>query len=316
MSSLAVTPATSVAARSVRRSPRAAALADALIVEFALAADVSSGVRRIAGLLRATGGAAGVEWWAPSERGCSLALKGVTGRRDGRRTAISIGPAGTLVLVDAAAAPHATRALNRLVPVLRRRWTEERLAHHASLLARRVEALDDFAALVAHELKAPLQAALRANDAANGAAAALELVESVLEAVRSEDAADVSASPAACLDAAVRDLGAVDAEVVSSLPDTFPMPPEALRLVLRNLLGNALAARARRIHVSVVALPTQSMLLVDDDGVGLDASDRYAAGNRLGLSLCSRMAVRLGGVLDLRPGAAGGTRATLAISRR
>jgi signal transduction histidine kinase len=301
----------------VRRGPRAANLADALIVEFALAADVSSGVGRVADLLRASGRAAGVEWWAPSERGSSLALKRVTGSREGRRTAVSIGPAGTLVLVDAASVQHATRALNRLAPVLRRRWTEERLAHHASLLARRIEALDDFAALVAHELKAPLQAALRATDPASGAAAALELVESVLEAVRSEDAAEVSASPVKCLESALRDLGPTDAEVVSRLlPDTFPMPPEALRLVLRNLLGNALAARARRIRVSVVAAPTQSILLVDDDGVGLDASDRYATGNRLGLSLCGRLAARLGGVLELRPRAAGGTRATLAISRR
>jgi signal transduction histidine kinase len=52
-------------------------------------------------------------------------------------------------------------------------------------------------------------------------------------------------------------------------------------------------------------------LLVDDDGVGPAASDLYAAGSGLGLSLCRRIAARFGGVLELDARASGGTRATL-----
>jgi signal transduction histidine kinase len=207
MSALALSTKSSLA-RPVSPERRAALhLADGLIVAFATAADISDGVRRVAATLRRAGAVAGAEWWAPAERGGSLVLQASEGSRSGRRTAIPIGPAGTLVVVGARSEPAVTEALTGLIPVLRRRWTEERLAQHASLLARRAEALEDFAALVAHELKAPLQAALLADDAASGAAVALQLVDSVLEAVRSDDAPEDSAVPAECLRAALGDLG-------------------------------------------------------------------------------------------------------------
>lgn len=312
MSALALSPKSS-SARPVSRERRAVLpLGDALIVAFATAADVSDGVRRVAATLQRAGAVAGAEWWAPAEKGGSLALQASEGSRCGRRTAIPIGPAGTLVVVGARSEPVVTQALTRVIPLLRRRWTEERLARHASLLARRIEALEDFAALVAHELKAPLQAALLANDAASGAVAALQLVDSVLEAVRSDDAAEGSAAPAECLRAALDDLGAVDAEVVSRLPERFPLPPAALRLVLRNFLRNAVAAGAGRIVVWGAAVPARSTLVVDDDGVGLDASS-YAVGERLGLNLCERLLARLGGDLELRSRASGGTRASVTV---
>jgi signal transduction histidine kinase len=284
---------------------------DGLILEFATAGGLSDGVRSVVACLWRGGAVAGAEWWAPAEDAGSFVLRAAEGRRVGRRSAIPIGPAGALVVVDAASEPLVAETLGRLMPLLRRRWTDERLARHASLLARRVEALEDFAALVAHELKAPLQAALLAEDAASGAAVALELVDSVLEAVRSEAPSQGrTAAAAACLDAALADLGPVDAEIVSSLPDRFPLPPVALRLVLRNLLRNALAAGATRVVVWGSSACETSKLVVDDDGAGLDAS-RYAAGERLGLSLCERLLARLGGELELRSRSTGGTRATL-----
>lgn len=291
----------------------AAALADRLIVEFAGAADVSDGVRRVAASLVRTASVAGTEWWAPAESGSSLVLRAADGRRVGRRSAIPLGPAGTLVAVDAGSEAAIAQALGRLVPLLRHRWTEERLARHASLLARRVEALEDFASLVAHELKAPLQAALLADDAAAGALAALHLVDSVLEAVRCDDSLEDSAESAACLTAALDDLDPVDADVVSDLPDHFPLPSAALRLVLRNVLRNSVAAGATRIFVWGISVPERSTLFVDDDGVGLDNAG-YAAGERLGLSLCDRMLARHGGELELRPRPSGGTRAVLSVS--
>jgi signal transduction histidine kinase len=289
-------------------------LAESLIIEFASAADVSDGVRRVGAWLSQAGAVAGTEWWAPAERGCSFELRATEGRRVGRRTAIPIGPAGTLVVIGARPGASVADALGRLVPLLRRRWTEERLAQHASVLARRVEALEDFAALVAHELKAPLQAALLADEAATGATAALELVDAVLEAVRCEDSLEDSAPSAACLTAALDDLDPVDAEVVSNLPALFPLPPAALRLVLRNLLRNSVAAGSARIVVWGSSDPERSTLFVDDDGVGLETAG-YAAGERLGLNLCHRVLARRGGELALRPRPGGGTRAILSVPR-
>jgi signal transduction histidine kinase len=92
----------------------------------------------------------------------------------------------------------------------------------------------------------------------------------VLEAVRTDDAPEESAAPAECLHAALGDIGPLDAEVVSSFPERFPMPPAALRLVLRNLLRNAVAAGAARISVRGIAAlgrghePLINVLIVDD----------------------------------------------------
>jgi signal transduction histidine kinase len=52
-------------------------------------------------------------------------------------------------------------------------------------------------------------------------------------------------------------------------------------------------------------------VVVDDEGVGLAAIDRYAGGSGLGLSLSRRIAARFGGVLELEARPTGGTRATL-----
>jgi signal transduction histidine kinase len=82
-------------------------------------------------------------------------------------------------------------------------------------------------------------------------------------------------------------------------------------VILRNLLSNAVAAGARRVHVAAVQSSRSWRLSVDDDGVGLGGVDRYAPGSGLGLSLCRRIAGRFGGVLELAPHPSGGTRAML-----
>jgi signal transduction histidine kinase len=68
--------------------------------------------------------------------------------------------------------------------VLRRRWTEERLAQQAARLARGNQALGDFAALVAHDLKTPLELARLQDDPSVGVERALELVDVLLEAAQ------------------------------------------------------------------------------------------------------------------------------------
>jgi signal transduction histidine kinase len=110
---------------------------------------------------------------------------------------------------------------------------------------------------------------------------------------------------------AIADLGDPRAEIVSSATGEFPIPPDALRLILRNLLANAVAAGAERIHVSALARGDQHLLVIDDDGCGLASANHYAAGAQLGLGLCRRLVERCGGVLELKPRAVRGTRAII-----
>jgi signal transduction histidine kinase len=189
--------------------------------------------------------------------------------------------------------------------------TEEQLAEHVSRLARKTEALDDFAGLVAHDVKSSLLAALRDEDPHAGLTHALELVDSILEAVRVDVGTASVSRLADCVQRAIADLGDSHIEIVASVTGEFPIPPDALRLVLRNLLANAVAAGAERIHVSALAEGDQRMLVIDDDGVGLASGDQYATGAQLGFRLCRRLVERCGGKLELRRRAARGTRAVI-----
>lgn len=76
------------------------------------------------------------------------------------------------------------------------------------------EALEDIAALVAHELKSSLYAAVRGTDPSSGVEDALALVDSILEIARTESACRASAPVARCLGEALHDLGRIEAEVV------------------------------------------------------------------------------------------------------
>ncbi len=201
-----------------------------------------------------------------------------------------------------------------LKPILRRRTAEERLARTTIQLAQRNEALEDFAALVAHELKTPLQAALLADDPAAPIEDALDLVDALLEAARNEPGEPTFSSVAACLGRLVEELGA-GVEVTTDNETPIPLPLEPLRVILRNLLSNAVAAGARHVHVAAVPSLRSWQLLVTDDGLGPADTDGYAAGSGLGLSLCRRIAGRFGGVLELDAGPSGGTRATLEFAR-
>jgi signal transduction histidine kinase len=189
--------------------------------------------------------------------------------------------------------------------------TEELLAEHAARLARRAEALDDFAGLVAHDVRSALITALRDTDPRAGLGRALKLVDSILEAVRADQGTAGVAQLAECVHQAIGDLGDLHIEIVASVADEFPIPPDALRLVLRNLLANSVAAGAKQIHVSALGRGDQRMLVVDDDGIGLASADRYASGAQLGLRLCRRLVERCGCTLELRPRAVRGTRALI-----
>jgi signal transduction histidine kinase len=192
-----------------------------------------------------------------------------------------------------------------------RKTTAEQLAVHVARLARKTEALDDFAGLVAHDVRSSLLAALRDEDPREGLARSLELVESILEAVRTDQGGTGVVQLADCVQQAIADLGGGRIVIVASVAGEFPIPPDALRLVLRNLLANAIAAGAERVHVSTRVRGDQRMLVIDDDGFGLASTHRYATGAHLGLRLCRRLVERCGCVLELRPRAVRGTRAVI-----
>jgi signal transduction histidine kinase len=195
-----------------------------------------------------------------------------------------------------------------------RMTTEEQLTEHVARLARKTEALDDFAGLVAHDVKSALLAAIRDENPREGLTRALELVDSILVAVRTDSAGTGVARLADCVQQAIADLGDSRAEIVASVTGEFPIPPDALRLVLRNLLANAIAAGAEQIHVSALARGDQRILVVDDDGVGLASADHYATGAQLGLRMCQRLVERCGCALELRPRAVRGTRAVIVVA--
>jgi signal transduction histidine kinase len=227
---------------------------------------------------------------------------------------LPLGNTGLFAFHGGSLDPRIQSALPSLTPIVRRREAEERLARTTVQLARRNEALGDFAALVAHELKTPLQAALVADDPSSPVEEALDLVDALLEAAGNEPAEPTFSSVAPCLDQLVEDLRA-EVEITTDTETTMPLPPEPLRVILSNLLSNAVAAGARHVHVATVPSLRSWSLLVDDDGVGPAETDGYAAGSGLGLSLCRRIAARFGGVLELDAGLSGGTRARLEFAK-
>jgi signal transduction histidine kinase len=202
------------------------------------------------------------------------------------------------------------RESNAAVP-RSRGLTKDDLAERVAALLRRNEALDDFATLVAHELKASLTAS--SNSSSLGPA--VDLVDELLSVARSDDAqgwADVRRS----LDEALSDIPERPAALQSSLPAGFPLPHALLRVTLRNLIANAVAAHARTVRIESGPTEDGWTLTVDDDGIGLGGSvERRAPGNGVGLGLCRRIAERRGGSLELEASELGGARATIAIPR-
>jgi signal transduction histidine kinase len=293
------------------RRPRSLRLVEPLaiehqvVAELATADDLAAAMTEVSAIVRRAAGAARVEWWAPADHG-ALGLVAADGHGLGVRHELPLGRAGVFVFAGGHREPRLAAALAPLEPIVRRRAAEERLARVAVELGRRNEALEDFAALVAHELKGPLHAALASGDASGCVGQALAVVETLLEAARAD--ADAADEPSVALDRAVEDLGADDLEVTAELDDAPPVSAAALRVIFRNLLANAAAAGARHVHVTAVG----SAVHFDDDGVGL-ARDGYASGSGLGLELSRRLAARLGATIELTPRAAGGTRATLVL---
>jgi signal transduction histidine kinase len=286
-----------------------AALTCDLFGAVAMAASPAEGMSRLMDRVRVEAGAAGVEWWGAGEDG-KLTRIVTSGTSRGEHVRVPLGRAGVLVIHEGWLSAALESALNRVAPLIRRHLNEERLARAAASLARRNEALDEFAALVAHELKTPLRAALDAEDPTAFVNEALDLVDVLLAAAQTGSVGDASTDVDGCLYRAVVSLGS-QVRVTSDAPVPVPLPPGPLFVILRNLLSNAASAGAASVHVRSERSYHCSRLLVEDDGAGLGARDRYTTGSRLGLPLCRQIVARSGGVLELSQRVPNGTRATL-----
>jgi signal transduction histidine kinase len=268
---------------------------------------------RVVALLRRASAAARVEWWAPAAEPELDELRAASGTGTGQGRRVPLGDDGALVVIGA----RDERALDGLAaalsPILRHRRAADQLAGMAIQLARRNAALEDFSALVAHELKTPLYAALLADDPVDQVERALALVDALLDAARCEASSGAPSSLSDCFSAVLAELGEAGATITAELEPSSPFPAEPLRIILRNLLSNALAAGAHAIHVSAERSPGAWRLVVDDDGTGLADGASYASGSGVGLGLCRRLADRFGGVIELAPRPVGGTRATLSL---
>jgi signal transduction histidine kinase len=195
-------------------------------------------------------------------------------------------------------------------PLARRRLADEELARRLVSLIRRNEALDDFASLVAHELKGSL---LTASSDGDAVARALALVDELLAVARTEGEpawADARRS----LDEAVGEMPERPATLEVSLPPAFPLPNVLLSVVLRNLIANAVTAGARTVRVTSGTRDDAWTLVVEDDGVGFGAPvEHRSGGNGIGLQLCRRIAERRGGGLELGASELGGARIAVRI---
>lgn len=135
----------------------------------------------------------------------------------------------------------------------------------------------------------------------------------------------------------VKDLGYVDAQHGQRLQvhesEDWPViesDPELLRLVLENLIRNALQYTDDSIEISCQAQPESYTILVRDHGQGVaeeqleqlftpfyraDPSRNHKAGVGLGMALSLRAAAVLGGHVDARNHPEGGLEVTVTLNR-
>jgi signal transduction histidine kinase len=288
--------------------------ASELLELVAFADGPASGMRRVLEAVRVRAGAAGAEWWGLGEDG-ALGRLAVSGTSGGVRRPVPLGRAGTVVIFTGRVDEVLLSGLKYIAPAIWRRLNEDQLARAAARLARRNEALDEFASLVAHELKVPLHVAMAAEDPIEHVAEALGLVDLLLCAAGAGPMDDVSADVAECLARAVIPF-ADQLQVTSDLRGIVPLAAGPLFVILRNLLANAAAAGARHVRVRTERGLRNSRLVVEDDGSGVEGpAGGYATGSRIGLPLCRQIAARSGGVLELGSRVSGGTRAVLCFDR-
>lgn len=221
------------------------------------------------------------------------------------------------------------------------------------------ETQQQFVADAAHELRSPLaalklqwQSLRRAPDDAARAQAlerlgagidrATHLVEQMLALARQEGAKLPSPPQRVALDQLCRDAVVEGATLAQDRGVDLGLgrcdevqvdgQPEALRMLLRNLIDNGIKYGRGRVDLSLERSGGQALLVVEDDGPGIPDAERervfdrfyraeaqaqHAAGSGLGLSIVRSIARDHGGQLRLGHSTAlGGLRVELALPLR
>ncbi len=227
-----------------------------------------------------------------------------------------------------------------------------------SLLARMARALQSqqrFVADAAHELRSPLtalklqvQTLARARDEAaraqgvgrllGGVDRASRLVEQLLSLAR-EDPLSQAAEPAtvclsACVEMAMGDVASlassrhIEIERRGLAPAAISGDPESLRIMVRNLLDNAVRYTPEhgRVSIELAADDVNVQLTIEDSGAGISAPDRARvfdrfyrvpgtnpSGSGLGLAIVKAIAERHGAAVWLGAAVLGGLAVTIAF---
>ena len=257
------------------------------------------------------------------------------------------------VLLSGAALRDQTGApryyLAQIQDVTARKAAERDLVLTLDDLQRSNEALTDFAAIAAHDLKSPLVTAISglelvavrfAGDLAPQGQEVLERVQGLLRrlAHQVDGLLRIAAMSGMPLEAEELALADVLDRVVDGLGSTLdgldvavgPCPPlradpSALRVLLQNLLENAARHGASRLRVhGEAAEPGMVRVLFDDNGPGIPAPDRSRVfelfhqrpgsdGSGLGLATCRRIVERHDGRIGAEDAPGGGTRIWLTL---
>ncbi|UPW02153.1 ATP-binding protein [Halorussus gelatinilyticus] len=201
---------------------------------------------------------------------------------------------------------------------------------HNRQLQRRNGQLENFARMVAHELKNPLTIAkIYLGPATDGDPKAVEEVETALDRIeemievvlvtaRGEDAT-IHAEPVSLSDVAAETWDSLDpqhAELAVETDRTVLADPIHLRHLLENLFENAVEHTESAVEITVGPLPDG--FYVADDGVGIPEHERDAVfeaghttdadGIGLGLTFISQLAETYGWDCTLTESEAGGAR--------
>jgi signal transduction histidine kinase len=201
---------------------------------------------------------------------------------------------------------------------------------------------------LAHGLKTPLAVLAHEIERAD-ASGQTELAESMRQQVKrmrrqiethlaharvsaAAPTANARASVAAAAQALVRTMDRIYAERgltidVTVAPDvTVHAVLEDFEEMLGNLLDNSCKWAKSRVQVSAAHAADRILVIVDDDGPGIDAdlreqvlqrgvrADEASSGSGLGLSIVRDLADAYGGSIALHPSPLGGLRATLSLS--
>ena len=129
--------------------------------------------------------------------------------------------------------------------------------------------------------------------------------------------------------AALAQARGTDLGLVEAAPGQVDAHPEALRMLLRNLLDNAIKYGRGRVDLSLSADAGAALVVVEDDGPGIPEAERervfdrfyraeaqaqQAGGSGLGLAIAQRVAQAHGGSLKLGDSAQlGGLRVELRL---